>query len=295
MLINETVGTMEITTVSHCSVMCTFCPQITLKKAYGNNEKIMSLESFSKFLLKIPKIIDIHFSGYSEPWLNPKATDMLELTLLSNYNVAIFTTLDGMNTEDANRVIELCTKYKKQIKTLVLHLQDKNKNMRGFKMTEEYKKNLKLFVNFKNKNILEYFQIMTMDKENNFDEEILKIIDKTTFNFVALSRAGNLDGKKTEHVVSPKHSEPIYCGKTPYYNKNVLMPNGDVTLCCMDYGLQHVIGNLNNQDYWELFETKNMQEVRKNNMLNEYSNKTICRNCEWAMPLKDFSTQIKHF
>lgn len=38
-----------------------------------------------------------------------------------------------------------------------------------------------------------------------------------------------------------------------------------------------------------------MKEVRKNNMLNEYSDKTICRNCEWAMPLKDFISPIKHF
>ena len=289
MLINKTTGTMEITTISHCSVMCTFCPQITLKKAYGNNEKTMSLNSFSKFLSKIPQYIDIHFAGYSEPWLNPEATDMLELTLLNNHNVSIYTTLAGMSVEDANRVIELCTKHTKQIKTLVLHLQDKNKNMRGLKITEEYKQILKLFVNFKNTNTLELFQIMTMDKENNFDKEILEIIDKPTFNFIPLSRAGNLNGNKVEYVDSPKHSEPIYCGKTPYYNKNVLMPNGDVALCCMDYGLQHVIGNLNDQDYWELFETKGMHEVRKNNMLNEYSDKTICRNCEWALPLKDFS------
>jgi len=295
MQINKSVGTMEITTVSHCSVMCTFCPQITLKKAYGNNEKIMSLYSFSKFLLKIPKNVDIHFSGYSEPWLNPEATDMLELSLLNNYNVAIYTTLYGMNIDNAKKVIDLCEKYEKQIKILVLHLQDKNKNMLGLKITEEYKEILRLFIDFKNKNLLKDFQIMTMDKDNNFDQEILEIVDKTTFNFKAISRAGNLKGEKTEYVISPKHSEPIYCGKTPYYNQNVLMPNGDVALCCMDYGLQHVVGNLNNQEYWELFETKGMQEVRKNNMLNEYSNKTICRNCEWAMPLKDFSTQIKHF
>lgn len=295
MIMNKTVGTMEITTISHCSVMCTFCPQITLKKAYGNNEKTMSLESFSKFLSKIPKNIDIHFSGYSEPWLNPKATEMFELSLLNNYNVAIYTTLYGMTINDAKRVIELCKKYKQQIKILVLHLQDKNKSMRGFKITEEYKEILKLFINFKNENLLKDFQIMTMDKNNNFDQEILEIVDKTTFNFKAISRAGNLKGEKTEYVVSPKHSEPIYCGKTPYYNQNVLMPNGDVALCCMDYGLQHIIGNLNSQEYWELFETKSIQEVRKNNMLNEYLDKTICRNCEWAMPLKDFPTQIKHF
>jgi radical SAM protein with 4Fe4S-binding SPASM domain len=291
----KTVGTMEITTVSHCSIMCTFCPQITLKKAYGNNEKIMSLNSFTKFLSKIPSNIDIHFSGYAEPWLNPEATNMFELSLLNNHNVAIFTTLQGMTINDAKKVIELCEKYEKQIKMITLHLQDKNKNMLGFKMTEEYKEVLKLFIDFKNKNLLKDFEIMTMDKNNNFDQEILEIINQPTYKFKAISRAGNLKGEKTEYVVPANHSEPIYCGKGPYYNQNVLMPNGDVALCCMDYGLQHVIGNLHDQEYWDLFESKGMQEVRKNNMLNEYSDKTICRNCEWAMPLKDFISPIKHF
>jgi len=26
--------------------------------------------------------------------------------------------------------------------------------------------------------------------------------------------------------------------------RNVLLPNGDVVLCCMDYGLDHILGNL---------------------------------------------------
>jgi len=29
----------------------------------------------------------------------------------------------------------------------------------------------------------------------------------------------------------------------------VLLPNGDVSLCCMDYGLDHIIGNLHKQTY----------------------------------------------
>ena len=28
-----------------------------------------------------------------------------------------------------------------------------------------------------------------------------------------------------------------------------LLPNGDVSLCCMDYGLDNIIGNLDQQSY----------------------------------------------
>lgn len=52
-----------------------------------------------------------------------------------------------------------------------------------------------------------------------------------------VSRAGNLF--KTER----KKGCLIKCGVNNYDN-NVMMPNGDVYICCMDYSLKHKIGNL---------------------------------------------------
>ena len=37
------------------------------------------------------------------------------------------------------------------------------------------------------------------------------------------------------------------CDETLYHN--VVLPNGDVSLCCMDYGLKHILGNLYTQEY----------------------------------------------
>lgn len=56
-------------------------------------------------------------------------------------------------------------------------------------------------------------------------------IDETS----KISRGGNLwkvkerDGK---------------CSTSPEFEQNVVLPNGDVYLCCMDYGLKHKLGNL---------------------------------------------------
>ncbi|MER9007171.1 SPASM domain-containing protein [Mesorhizobium sp. M0862] len=36
--------------------------------------------------------------------------------------------------------------------------------------------------------------------------------------------------------------------------RNVLLPNGDVTLCCTDFERRHVLGNLLRDEYADLFE-----------------------------------------
>jgi hypothetical protein len=73
------------------------------------------------------------------------------------------------------------------------------------------------------------------------------------------SRAGNLLG---EAIIKPeldkikdrfKHKgftdKPLTCGCDEKLYHNVVLPNGDVSLCCMDYGLKQIIGNLYTQEY----------------------------------------------
>ena len=73
------------------------------------------------------------------------------------------------------------------------------------------------------------------------------------------SRAGNLLG---EAIIKPelakikdrfKHMEhgdkKMTCNCTERLYHNVCLPNGDVSLCCMDYGLKYIIGNLLTQEY----------------------------------------------
>ena len=72
-------------------------------------------------------------------------------------------------------------------------------------------------------------------------------------------RAGNLT---RESILKPEllgiknrwnrmeHKDgPRTCGCVENLYHNVLLPNGDVSLCCMDYGLDNIIGNLNTQPY----------------------------------------------
>jgi len=51
------------------------------------------------------------------------------------------------------------------------------------------------------------------------------------------SRAGNLYEEKRKDNING-------CSRGDNFDTNVMLPNGDVVLCCQDYGLKHILGNL---------------------------------------------------
>jgi hypothetical protein len=53
------------------------------------------------------------------------------------------------------------------------------------------------------------------------------------------------------------------CTRSPSFEQNVVLPNGDVYLCCMDYGLKHKLGNLYATNFNQL-ERKQAYEICKN-------------------------------
>lgn len=71
------------------------------------------------------------------------------------------------------------------------------------------------------------------------------------------NRAGNLD-------FSPVYCEnPTGCTHTVGYHNNIMLPNGDVAVCCADYGLTNIIGNIYTQNYYNLNRTWDRELCKK--------------------------------
>ncbi len=284
------MSTMEITTMIGCPQLCTFCPQDELKNIYSkNDDKYLSLENFKNYLSRIPLHVSIHFSGMSEPWANPNATAMLQHTLESGYRVSIYSTLIGMKEEDADNVINLITRYRKKIDKICLHLPDDNGNMRGYKPKSRYFEVLKKFIQLKELSVIREFEIMTMDGSGRFHSSLNTIVKKMTQSFEGISRAGALsdDQINAQDIKTYKNYFPLSCASTPFYDHNVLLPNGDVALCCMDYELKHILGNLKNNSYNQLFESQTLKELKKLNKKSEFSKCSICKSCNNVVNQKE--------
>jgi hypothetical protein len=268
---------MELTTMIGCPLMCTFCPQDNLREEYGTGQKYMKQVDLTKMLVKLPKNTRIDFSGMSEPWANPECTDMLEEVLYMGFNVAIYTTLYGM--KDPERVRKALENHPNQVEVIMLHLPDANGNMKGWKNSEEWQHAIAVMSHTK---VTCGIGAMTMDSSGLVHPELQKMVGRL-LGWKGHTRADSLD---TEQVagqaisITPMNTFSLTCASTPFYDRNVLLPNGDVVLCCMDYNLKHVIGNLLDQTYEEIFQGKPLLDLIAINEESKFSKCSICKSCE---------------
>jgi len=268
---------MELTTMIGCPLMCTFCPQDNLRDNYGKDTKYMQPVDLMKVLVKLPKNTRIDFSGMSEPWANPECTQMLEMVLYMGFKVAIYTTLYGMT--DPERVRKVLESHPEQVEVIMLHLPDANGNMKGWKNNEEWQRAAAVI---SHTNVPCGVGAMTMDKNGVVHPDLQPMVGQLA-GWVGHTRADSLDPEQVAGQalsVTPRNDFALTCRSTPFYDRNVLLPNGDVVLCCMDYNLKHIIGNLLTQTYDEMMEGKPLQDLIKMNEADGFDKCSICKSCE---------------
>jgi hypothetical protein len=273
---------MELTTMVGCPLMCTFCPQDNLRTEYGKETKYMTQTDFTKMLVKLPKNTRIDFSGMSEPWANPECTAMLEETLWMGYHVAIYTTLYGMT--DPERVRKVLEDHPDQVEVIMFHFPDANGNMKGWKNSEEWQRAAAIMTNTK---VPCGVGAMTMDKSGFVHPELQDFVGRLP-SWQGHTRADSLDLEQIKGQpisITPHNVFSLTCKSTPFYDRNVLLPNGDVVLCCMDYNLKHVIGNLLTQSYEEVMQGKPLQDLIDINESPEFNKCSICKSCENVLEL----------
>lgn len=234
---------LEITTVSKCMIKCNFCPQQIFQENY-HGCKTLTLSDFKRVLSKVPKNVAIHFSGFAEPFLNPQCLDMMEHAHSEGYKIVLYSTLVGLKSNDVKR-LRRCNPE------VILHLPDKLGNAK-ISVTDDYKKVL---------------------------DAVLKTLHVTSFyvmdeNFISNERAGLCSNAPKRHVRGW-----FYCEKllVPQF---VMLPNCDVVLCCMDYGLKHHLGNLLKHSWLEIVKSEEYQKIRANCFKSD--GKVLCRSCVWA-------------
>jgi hypothetical protein len=268
---------MELTTMIGCPLMCTFCPQDNLRDSYGEGTKYMSQVDLTRMLVKLPRNTRIDFSGMSEPWANPECTSMLEEVLYMGFKVAIYTTLYGMT--DPARVKKVIEDHASQIEVVMLHLPDNNGNMRGWKPSQEW---MNAFETMATLQVPCGVGAMTMDKNGVVHEFLVPYVGRLA-GWVGHTRADSLDPEQVKGQalsITPRHEFALTCKSTPFYDRNVLLPNGDVVLCCMDYDLKHIIGNLLEQTYDEIFESKPLKDLIAHNEALGFTKCSICKSCD---------------
>lgn len=280
---------VEITTKIGCSNNCIYCPQDLLLKSYCEKTRNMqmTLENFKRALSHIPQWLDIAFAGMNEPFENPAAFEMVEYATTNGYKVSIYTTLKGLSSNQIEKLRKL------NLKRIVIHLPD-NEGMMKLQVDIDYLTKLRQLFNLNLPNV-RYVCIGSVHKK--IDENIAKCVKKEK---KIIFRAGNLkDANKLSgelkysencgRVISEK--QKVICSRRINYKGldrtathvecSVLLPDGSLVLCCQDYGLKHVLGNLYEQDYETIMYGDVMKKIEQS-MLCSNNHEILCRKCEFA-------------
>ncbi|MCR5249865.1 MAG: SPASM domain-containing protein [Lachnospiraceae bacterium] len=270
-------GKIEITTRMGCRINCRFCPQkLALSRYYQDDPKretVMSFEDFKAYLAKIPKDVDILFSGMCEPWLNEACTDMVEYAVNDGRNVDLYTTLVGMHMADYERVRKL------KIHIFVLHVADRDGNA-VIPVTDEYLEVLDAVAEGHKSGEL---PITTVSVHGPFHPKIEKIMEKIKDVPVLTEiydRAGNLKDEEGVTIsVEKDKTGPLVCAKChgDKLDDNYLLPDGSVNVCPMDWGLECILGNLKTDSYEEIQECRQKQEFRRK--MGTKNEPVLCRRC----------------
>jgi MoaA/NifB/PqqE/SkfB family radical SAM enzyme len=256
-----------------CKVACIYCPQDKISRRYFGEERMMKFDDFKIYIEKVPRRVVVHFTGFSEPFLNPRCADIIEYAAHRGHPIWISTTLAGITREDIRRLSKLAPYYQFQI-----HLPSAEKLM-NLPINDEYfsllsdivKTGIITDLHFHGSDVHPMVGAWLRKHAVDFEE------------FWIQDRAGNLNTKKVKAKVSKpiitaaKPSGKLYCDRI---YQNVLLPNGDVVLCCMDWSAEYVLGNLKRDRFQDLYRSETFRRVLRG--LKDPSVDLLCRTCHLA-------------
>lgn len=232
---------IEITTKIGCKNMCSYCPQTDFLKEYKDTKRIMTLDDFKYYLTKINnKETKIHFSGFSESMLNDDSVDMMIHAYSNGFGVILYTTLVGFDINKATK------------------LKDSGMIFEQTRMHE--------------------FDGVGFDR-NEFNEKELIFRTDVKSSDHKIVRVDNPMSRGGAVFDVPVKNGRIRCAENRYFN-NVLLPNGDLYMCCSDWKLKHKIGNLKDGHYSCFdFQNKRIENIK---LCDDVNSDIVCRKCEWA-------------
>jgi MoaA/NifB/PqqE/SkfB family radical SAM enzyme len=222
------------------------------------------LPDYVKLIDKVPPEIQITFAGFAEPFLNPNCAAMICHAHATGHKVSLFTTGMGMSLADFEQIKGI--PFTGVQGGFVLHLPD----VEGYFSHHSDKYTQLLTAIKRESRHIENFRSMTMGTLS----PALRGLFPETIRPAMYNRAGNV--KKTEFIqislnTTEMRNSDTTCGCPERLYHSVLLPNGDVSLCCMDYGLEHILGNLYKHSFEEIVPKDGTPFV-------------LCKTCENGVP-----------
>jgi len=229
----------------------------------------MDIDTFRTCLRNIPRETVIEFAGFSEPFLNRDCVDMILLANDMGFALELFTTFVGISLDQLDKIADI------PFTIVGFHTPDNN-GYSNIKISDEYSAVIDKVLDMEKADGTSFVDIANCqstpaDELSDLFRNRLYIVSDPLCD-----RAGNIEEGGDLIKVDHRFGR-IVCAASRLMDHWVLLPDGEVTLCNMDYGLKHVVGNLRSMTYDEIIKGKAFQEVISK--MKSDDSDLICRDC----------------
>jgi len=247
--------------------------------------KNMSLKTFKNIIKQGKgKLEFISLQGYGEPLLNPKIFTMIKIAENHGIRTGISTNATILNKENSYKLIEAGLSH------LTFAFDGAAKKTyeairRGAKY-EIVAKNIKNFLKIKNKlnsNIFVVVQCIYMAETANEIARFKKQWKKKGVNALRIRQItqGISDyEKKIKENFLNRHKVPCYW----LWTEPTILDDGTVIPCCQDVNADVALGNINQKNLLNIWNSPKMQALRRAHREGRRNQISICKNCNMYQP-----------
>ncbi|MVX62332.1 radical SAM protein [Clostridium chromiireducens] len=287
-----------------CNFKCVQCFQsIPGENYFSLNKKNMTMDCFNKIIDDIKnwegdKIKVLKLSLYGEPFMNPNFGEMLRIAKEADIAERIETTsnVSLLNEEICNKLVEYGIDYIRV--SIYSPLQEKHinvtnsdidinkihENLATLQRIKREKNSEKPFVAVKMLDTFSEENQVFMEKYNDVADELY--IDQP-HNWIPYEEKNFIeslyksDAEKVKENLEEHKSKKIACSMS--FFTLAVRSNGDVNPCCIDWIGATKIGNVLEENLYDIWKGDKMFEFWKMQLENRKEENASCRNCEYYL------------
>lgn len=267
------VKSVAIENTTLCGADCIMCPRHNFKHKKEN----MDFEFFKKIIDDVVSygVKFINFGGYGEPTIDSNYVQELKYikTKYPHINIATNTTCHFIKGEVLDAVCEFVDEI--YISVYGITKETYEKVHRGSLIYEEVKENIDNLLNQKHRPYIVAGFLVLDENKHEMDDWLSYYKDKA--DRCDMWRPQNWAG-----FLPNKDEDKAYvkCFRIDSLNGLNIRVDGSVSICCIDYNRDLILGNLKNKSFSDLINGDFVKKIQKMNDDGTIRNYSICKNCD---------------
>lgn len=273
-----------IENTNHCNAACIMCPRDKHNRPLGFMEFFLFEGLIKEIALHRDTVSAVHMHNYGEPLMDKELSEKIKLAKDYGIKHVYFVTNAALLTNDLSEKLITAGLDQFKISFYGTDKQTYNATMRGLDF-DQTMANIKQFFQIRRKMrssrpkvIIQYLpqscnKVETSEFKSIFDSLIdLNLGDR--LNIYSLLNFG--EGRNYNNFTRRRISS--ICDYP--WRTMVILHDGRVTACCMDYNGTLYMGNVTNNTIRQIWNNQTYKKIREDFKKLNYKEYQVCRNCD---------------